>query len=158
MGTAGTARGNEPRSRRCPDVKSLNSDKRTSVTVLIPLFSFSITTHSVHPLPRPPCFRQFLYLCCFLDCIETMLQPEAQRNTVKKWGSRKTTSRKMNDAVAASAESFDNCQSSSPNYGPGANSLFDPPDSKLRLFYLLKNASLRFKAFRFCCNNALSRL
>ena len=50
--------------------------RRTSVTVLIPLFPFPLTAHPT---------------------------------------------------VAASAESFDNCQSSSPNYGPGANNLRVPP-------------------------------
>ena len=76
------------------------SDKRTSVTVLIPLFAFSLTTHFVHS--------------------PTVLSRLTNRNNEL--------------AVAASAESFDNCHPSSPHYGPGANNLSEPPNSKLRLF------------------------
>ena len=65
-------------------LKCLYSDERTSVTVLIPLFAFSLTTH------------------------RCSLSPYSEDPTAA--------------AVAASAESFDNCHSSSPIYGPGANS------------------------------------
>jgi hypothetical protein len=80
------------------------SEKRTSVTVLIPLFTFSLTTHCSSPL----------YHLCF----------HHTSGRVKK----NSYSEGKENAVAASAESFDNCHSSSPIKGPGANNLSAPPN------------------------------
>lgn len=71
------------------------SDERTSVTVLIPLFAFSLTTHVVQP---------FLSVRAFVFLIRFQFN-EARIMYLDKKDER---------AVAASAESFDNCQSSSP--------------------------------------------
>ena len=97
--------------------------KRTFVAVLIPLFAFSLSTHpfpSNTPQPIEP------------QDYSTFMPGPAKHSLPAGINNRST--------VAASAESFDNCQSSSPSMGPGANSLL-PLLSRSTVFLYPKASS-----------------